>query len=189
MRARSATYKFTGRPCKRGHVGPRYQNGNCVACLLEREHSKYVDDTTFRALKQQRESARYRSDVAGRLEYDRWYRANNVAKIKTRRRNHYRRIYDASPAVYLTRNALRRQREQQQLPAWADLAKIHDVYDHAQALRRAGVDVVVDHVVPLRGLRAGQHVVSGLHVHTNLQIVSRTENAKKGARRWPGMWP
>ena len=56
-----------------------------------------------------------------------------------------------------------------QTPNWVDLAKIEQVYKLAQEL---GLEV--DHVVPLRGKK-----VSGLHVHNNLQLLSRSENAKK----------
>jgi 5-methylcytosine-specific restriction endonuclease McrA len=42
-------------------------------------------------------------------------------------------------------------------------------------LRRAGKDVVVDHIVPLQGEN-----VTGLHVEYNLQIITRAENTIKG---------
>lgn len=62
-------------------------------------------------------------------------------------------------------------------PAWADLKKIEEVYAAARALREAGHDVEVDHIVPLQGLAA-----SGLHVHWNLQIIKRRQNRRKRSR-------
>lgn len=76
-----------------------------------------------------------------------------------------------------------------QTPAWADLAKIEEVYATARALREAGFDAEVDHIVPLQGVDA-----SGLHVHYNLQIVTRKQNLQKrnrsnhGAHDIPNDW-
>lgn len=64
-----------------------------------------------------------------------------------------------------------------QTPAWADLAKIEEVYAAARALREAGHDAEVDHIVALQGVDA-----SGLHVHWNLQIVTRRQNLQKRNR-------
>lgn len=43
---------------------------------------------------------------------------------------------------------------------------------------------VVDHMVPLQA-----RTCSGLHVHTNLQVISEAENKAKGWSIWPDMWP
>lgn len=64
-----------------------------------------------------------------------------------------------------------------QTPPWADLAKIEEVYAAARALREAGHDAEVDHIVALQGVDA-----SGLHVHWNLQIVTRKQNLQKRNR-------
>ena len=54
-------------------------------------------------------------------------------------------------------------------PLWADLEQIRQIY--AQASKE---DKVVDHIVPLRG-----KLVSGLHVHYNLQLLTKSENSSK----------
>lgn len=64
-----------------------------------------------------------------------------------------------------------------QTPPWADLKKIEAVYAAARALREAGHDAEVDHIVALQGVDA-----SGLHVHWNLQIVTRKQNLQKRNR-------
>lgn len=60
------------------------------------------------------------------------------------------------------------------VPKWADLNKIKDFYDNCPS------NMVVDHIIPLRG-----KLVSGLHVHNNLQYLTDTENAAKGNKFVP----
>lgn len=57
-------------------------------------------------------------------------------------------------------------------PPWADNQAIYELYDVAT---RLGLEV--DHIVPLRG-----DDVCGLHVHWNLQLLTREENAMKSNR-------
>jgi hypothetical protein len=64
--------------------------------------------------------------------------------------------------------------KEKQTPPWADLAKIQAVYEEAAAIRALGVECEVDHIVPLQGKTA-----RGLHVHYNLRIVLKSDNAKK----------
>jgi hypothetical protein len=63
-------------------------------------------------------------------------------------------------------------------PAWADLGAIKAVY--VEARRRTvetGISHHVDHEIPLQG-----ELVSGLHVHNNLQILTGSENSRKKNR-------
>lgn len=60
-------------------------------------------------------------------------------------------------------------------PPWADLDAIRAISVECARRRAAGENVVVDHIVPLRG-----KYVSGLHVHQNLRIIPHDENARKG---------
>jgi len=53
-------------------------------------------------------------------------------------------------------------------PQWADLKKINLVYKNCPK------GMHVDHIIPLQG-----KLVSGLHVHNNLQYLTPVENAKK----------
>lgn len=69
----------------------------------------------------------------------------------------------------------------QRTPAWADLRKIEQVYTEAKWMSvLMGEPWHVDHVIPLRGKK-----VSGLHVHTNLQLLPGDENVRKGNRFIP----
>lgn len=62
-----------------------------------------------------------------------------------------------------------KQRLVTQCPPWADKKAIRWFYREAQKL---GLEV--DHVIPLKG-----ELVCGLHVHTNLQLLTSEENARK----------
>ena len=66
------------------------------------------------------------------------------------------------------------------MPDWltpADRLEFDTVYAYCAALRSAGLDYHVDHIVPLRGKS-----VSGLHVPWNLQVIPAVENMSKGNR-------
>ena len=66
-------------------------------------------------------------------------------------------------------------------PVWADREKIKEMYAKAAAMSgMTGGPWHVDHVIPLRG-----RLVSGLHVHSNLQLLPGVENARKHNRYIP----
>lgn len=68
-----------------------------------------------------------------------------------------------------------------QMPSWADIEAIDAIYQNA-AWRTAaeGVQYEVDHIIPLNGKS-----VCGLHLETNLQIITRKANHDKG-NCWDG---
>jgi hypothetical protein len=66
------------------------------------------------------------------------------------------------------RASLYRARKNQQLPAWANLKKIEQIYVNCPA------GFHVDHIIPLKGLKA-----SGLHVESNLQYLLAKDNLRK----------
>lgn len=66
----------------------------------------------------------------------------------------------------------------QRMPPWGDGKAIRAMQAEARRLtRETGVPHHVDHIIPLQG-----EFVSGLHVHTNMQILTGTENIKKRNR-------
>jgi 5-methylcytosine-specific restriction endonuclease McrA len=54
---------------------------------------------------------------------------------------------------------------------------ISKIYRESMYMRRKGLDITVDHVVPLYHPR-----VCGLHVSYNLQLLMRSENSAKGSK-------
>jgi hypothetical protein len=100
------------------------------------------------------------------------YRAKNKDKVaewkRTDRLNNRSRI--------AANNAYRRAATIQRTVAWANIDAIKRIYDEAQQISMlVGEWYHVDHIIPLIGKN-----VCGLHLETNLQIISATENLQKG---------
>ena len=93
------------------------------------------------------------------------YRETHKPEIKTRDRNYY----VEHSADCKSRSAEYRAAKSLRTPDWRDREKIIDIY------RNCPEGSHVDHVVPLRGA-----LVSGLHVHNNLQHLTAKENSSKG---------
>ena len=83
----------------------------------------------------------------------------------------------------LTANAAKRRGSKKTaVPPWANLNKIKQIYKRAAELtRQTGVIHHVDHIYPLQS-----KYMCGLHVETNLQVITEAENLTKGNRTWPG---
>lgn len=80
--------------------------------------------------------------------------------------------------------AKRRALKMRATPAWADLDAIAAVYAECRRLTlETGIPHHVDHIVPLKS-----KTVCGLHVETNLQILTGHDNLSKGNRVWPDQW-
>lgn len=72
-------------------------------------------------------------------------------------------------------------RRNMRMPPWANGAAIRAIYAEAKRLtRETGIQHHVDHIIPLQGER-----VTGLHVETNLQILTGSENSRKRNRFEP----
>lgn len=82
------------------------------------------------------------------------------------------------PALLRHHAAKRRTVKLQRAMAWADTDAIKAIYAEAhRRTRETGIPHHVDHEIPLQG-----RLVSGLHVHNNLQILTGSENSKKRNR-------
>lgn len=109
-------------------------------------------------------------------------------------RRHYEKNRDAiikkalqrlkeNPAKDAARSQARNAMKRNAIPAWASIEKIEVLYQKASELTKcSGVKWHVDHIVPLKS-----RIVCGLHVECNLDVITATENIKKGNRRWPDM--
>lgn len=72
-------------------------------------------------------------------------------------------------------SAKRRVAKLNAIPIFANLIEIEKIYVQAAKMRQEGLNVEVDHIVPLISKQ-----VCGLHVEWNLQIIDATANRKKG---------
>ena len=84
----------------------------------------------------------------------------------------------ANPGKHNAKNCRRNAAKLRAAPKWSEADLIKVVYERAGAM---GFEV--DHVVPLLS-----KAVCGLHVWSNLQLLSKPENRKKSNYVWPDMW-
>jgi len=121
-----------------------------------------------------------------RLTRSSWYEANrekSIANNKAWRKAHPDRCKanskawnKANPEQNTIKKAERRAAVKQRTVEWSDLEAIEAIYAKARHLTKVtGVRHEVDHYYPLRG-----KLVSGLHVETNLQVITSLENKIKG---------
>ena len=81
-----------------------------------------------------------------------------------------------NPAVRLASVRARQAAKIKRTPAWEDKEKMKLFYIEAQRLTdETGIAHEVDHFYPLQG-----EVVSGLHVESNLRVIPRKDNRRKG---------
>ena len=157
----AATY-VTGKPCKRGHMAARYTSiRKCVVCCKE--------DRISWDLKNPERRKKWRRDFMTK------FRTEHIDVARARVRVCQPAYQRANRAKYAAHSARHYADKDQRTPVWADRKKIEDFYK----IRDAAVELFeesfhVDHIIPLRGKR-----VSGLHVHTNLQVLRGIENLRK----------
>jgi len=111
-------------------------------------------------------------------ELERKWREENLEKHRE-----LRRLWAAAnPGKVNANTAKRRAAKKQAIASWADHNKIKEIYKECTRLtKETGVKHQVDHIYPLQN-----KYMCGLHVETNLQILSAIENTIKNNRSWPG---
>lgn len=114
-----------------------------------------------------------RARVAQKLRY-----ATNKEKLRAENKA----WCAANPHLVTAMKARRRAAKLQRTPGWLtaeDKKAIQFIYEMARVLSDAtGIPRHVDHEIPLQG-----ELVSGLHVPSNLQVITASENTSK-SNRW-----
>lgn len=188
--AQGKTKYFTGKPCKHGHVAERHvQNWTCVVC-----HANKMTDVQrkWRAKNPDKCLEYSRKYAEAHAQYNKMWRSANKEKTALQAKE-WRQINKDKCNVY-SRNwrianrehmkhlkAKRRSDILRRTPGWLtedDFWLMTEIYKLASLRTVAtGIEWQVDHIIPLRGKN-----VSGLHVPSNLQVIPKQLNLKKGNR-------
>jgi hypothetical protein len=155
-RARGEQFYISGKPCSRGHTGPRYvANQTCLECSKEQQRQADL-----------KRRARRDSDAV----FAKYRRAQRAASNRASNKLNRGRKAAEWAAWYADRL--------QRTPPWADLKAIKTIYDESHRVTKAtGLEHHVDHIIPMRG-----KLVSGLHVAENLRVLPGPENLAKGSK-------
>ncbi|KKL72228.1 hypothetical protein LCGC14_2087040 [marine sediment metagenome] len=171
---------FDPRPCSRGHVTDRYVSTyKCVECNKEYLNQRYKTNEEYRE-KHKQTSKEYHKRIGTK-----WYHENKekaAVQNKIWREAHkeefkeYCTNWRRNNLAKLTKNAAAyRAQKLQATPKWANYDKIQEIYDEAHLLtEQTGITHTVDHYYPLVS-----EVICGLHVETNLQILTLSKNSSK----------
>jgi hypothetical protein len=154
----ASRFYFTGKPCKQGHVSPRYAATRiCQACQQRQDKQNYE------------KNAKYRNQLT------QVYKAERKTKLAADEKSWRTINRGAVRAARARQGAIRSLR----VPSWANAQQIREVYEDCETVSNisrmyGGPTYQVDHIIPLRGKN-----VSGLHVEYNLQLLTTDENASK----------
>ena len=165
-----AKYFAPGRVCSNGNVA-LWLTSRC-ACWCEACKAKWSKKVSASA---NRERAREYAKAWASANPER-RRANKQKTLEKIRTGVLKRS-EGCPGKRRARLAMRREAVRRATPPWADHLAIAAVYQNAQEMRAAGLDVHVDHIIPLKG-----ESVCGLHIAENLQIIPAAENLRKHNR-------
>ena len=175
---------MTVKVCKRGGEGPRDKWGHCLCAACKAARKAAVKDRTDYHRKWRANNPDKVAESASRwLSANPEKRAATVSAWQARNPDKRREITSRAGKKWSANNKdkvaarvrWRQAAKKQRLPPWADKAKITAFYTEAHRLSETtGVPHEVDHIIPLQG-----ELVSGLHVHTNLQILPRSVNRAK----------
>lgn len=163
----------------------------CKVCKAIDDKRYYENNRESRALKMKiyyeakrehllTQMANYRKDNSESIAMQkRNYRKNNNESVALQKKQWRQNNPDKRNAGSARHRAFKKQAK----PSWADQQTIEGMYKLAMMFNRTGLDMHVDHIVPLNSDK-----VCGLHCEANLQLLLASDNISKGNRWWPDMW-
>ena len=190
---------FTGKPCEKGgHLSERHtQKGNCIACMSDRFQSlktnpEFVEKRRIQSAKDSKSANRKQWKAKNaetlyiyKLIYDlankdalvaqqKQYREKNRDAILLRKKEWTsKNMWRFTPHT-----AKRRAAKLKRMPCWLteeDKIQIKNIYKEAAIrTKETGIKWHVDHIIPLQG-----ETVSGLHIPSNLRVITAHENRSK----------
>jgi len=205
-KSRGLTRYFTGKPCKHGHVVERLVgNSGCIECKRikagarnaawisknpekrkaqkKRHYEKNKEKILAKQVEYKERTVEARKAYFKKYNENRReaklrdaaeYRAKNAERINA----HLRAYTKQNRDKYNAYSKLRATAKMHRTPTWLtgdDVWLMKEIY--ALATLRTKLTKIkwhVDHIIPLQG-----SIVSGLHVPTNLQVITQTENIRK----------
>lgn len=146
-----------------------------------REHSDQIKETAKQWFLNNREYVRQeRQEYYLKNKEDfhkrskKWVDENRM-EFRKIQRNYKKQLRKSNPGYLTAINGKYRAAKLQATPKWADLKKIEEIYKEAKQIQKeTGIIMHVDHQIPLQ-----HELVCGLHVESNLQILSIYDNCSK----------
>ena len=209
-KAQGAPQYFTGKPCKQGHLVPKFTcSGSCTECLASRRR-EYMREWAQKnpEVKKERAAEWYekkREEIIERVranyykdvdksrqrarEYAEAHKAEASARTKEwtqqnpeRKKASDKRWKDNNPAHYHSLKAKYRAARRMACPPWVDNAHMARIHEIYRLRRQISEQTGVVHEVDHIVPLQGK-TVCGLHVWWNLRVIPREENNRR-----PRIW-